>query len=212
MFIQMLVMQPRYDFRTRPIADLQVEMHNLLIICRELVAVKAPLPVHIQLYLNTGIETIAVLESDNTKHNEALALFHEFERHFSQPSDDNLNPIRLAELYLRSPIPETRAIEKASLFLNKSSTTILESDQLMNILTLMNNPLFEPTPSDYTRTSDIQIKYVILKAETLLRQGKTSEARVIADKTLDQLQTYQTISLDYQYRLNELNRQLHSAE
>jgi hypothetical protein len=51
-----------------------------------------------------------------------------------------------------------------------------------------------------------------LKAETLLRQGKTSEASAIADKTLDQLQTYQTISLDYQYRLKELNRQLHSAK
>ena len=187
-------------------------MHNLLTICQELIAVKAPLSAHIQLYLNTGIETIAVLESDNTKHKEALALFHELERHFLKPSDDDLNLIRLAELYLRSPIPETRSIGKALLFLKNSSTKDSESDQLMNILTLMKNPLFEPTPSDYTRNSDIQIKYAILKAETLLRQGKTSEARVIADKTLDQLQTYQTISLDYQYRLNELNRQLHSAE
>ena len=212
MVIQTLVMEPRFNYRTRPIADLQVEMHNLLTICQELIAVKAPLSTHIQLYLNTGIETIAVLESDNTKHKEALALFHELERHFSKPSDDNLNPKRLAEIYLRSPIPETRSIDKALLFLKNSSTKNSESDQLMNILTLMKNPLFEPTPSDYTRTSDIQMKYAILKAETLLRQGKTSEARAIADKTLDQLQAYQTISLDYQYRLKELNRQLHSAK
>jgi hypothetical protein len=207
-FVSTVVIESRKNYRTRPIKDVENEVGYLLGICRELMAAKTPLANHIQLFLNIGLEAVAVLESDKGKHDEALALFRELERYFSQPSEIKNNPQQLAELYIRSPIPELRLTDKALLLLKDLDINRPEIGNLRNILNVLSDPSYQISLADYTNATETQIRFAIVKAEALLNQAKPEAAREIVEKCLNQFQAYQIISIDYQFRLDQLSRQL----
>ena len=207
-FVSTVVIESRKNYRTRPIKDVENEVGSLLGICRELMAAKTPLANHIQLFLNIGLEAVAVLESDKGKHGEALALFRELERYFSQPSEIKNNPQQLAELYLRSPIPELRLTDKVLLLLKDLDINRPEIGNLRNILNVLSDPSYQISLADYTNATETQIRFAIVKAEALLNQAKPEAAREIVEKCLNQFQAYQNISIDYQFRLDQLSRHL----
>ncbi len=211
-FVYTLLVEPREFYRKEQWKRVTDVMKPLMDACQEMVASKVPLAQNIKLYLNVGLEQIAVLQTEPSTQKAALALFHEMERYFKLPSNESLNPMSLAELYLRSPIPEARSNEKAMMLLKALDSKISGVDHLKNLCNVAMDPSFEMAKTDSSNISEIQIRRDIIKAESLLKHGRQKEATAIVRNGPDLFKKYHMIPIDYQLRLKLIHSQLQSLK
>lgn len=207
-FSYVILMDSRIDFGEQRIGSAQQKLLDLMPACRALAATNPPLPIHLKTYLMVGVETIAALWADESRHKEAQKLFEELERFFKRGPNDDLHRQLLAELYFRSPIEQSHSAEKAAGLLHELTTPDDRAQFLSSLCRVHENPAVTAPSNFDSLLPEFQTKWFVTKIGNLANLTQQNESMIRSIEAELSRRLASTITIDDQLRLSTIKKRM----